>query len=136
MEFGAARSAYSGAFRVEIVAAVAASRAASTERGTRPRSTLIAATLASAAASGFVAARLMIFGLRPCACGSAAAARPSRTRMAAKPKIINLAAPKPEAAANAKVAAIRVERGRVPRSVEAARDTPAAVAISTRNAPL
>ncbi len=65
-----------------------------------------------------------------------AAPRPSRTRMAAKPKIISLAGAAAAAPADARVAAIRVERGRTPRSAQAAREAARPVAISARNAPL
>ena len=62
-----------------------------------------------------------------------AAPRPSRTRMAVKPKIITLAAgPAPSDPMAARIASIRVERGRTPRSVSEADP----VAVSARNAPL
>ena len=66
-----------------------------------------------------------------------AAPRPSRTRMAAKPKIINLAAaPAPDEPEAQRIASIRVERGRTPRSAQAAREAAGPVAMSSRNAPL
>jgi hypothetical protein len=69
--------------------------------------------------------------------GQDAAPKRSRTRMAVKPKIVHLAA----AAARddpraARVAAIRVERGRTPRSVRSAVAAGRPVAVSTRDAPL
>jgi len=77
--------------------------------------------------------------------------RPSRTRMAGRPKVITIgAAPAIADPLAARVAAIRVERGRVPPSVAAAAEaeaagtdeaeeagaTPGPVIVSTRGAPL
>ncbi len=66
--------------------------------------------------------------------------RPSRTRMASRPKVITIGAHAAPADLNAdRVAAIRIERGRVPRSVmdQAAGDVAETgpVALSARNAP-
>ncbi len=65
------------------------------------------------------------------------APRKSRTKMAVKPKIINLAAaPAPSDPMAARVASIRIERGKTPRTVRAADEDAGAVAVSARNAPL
>jgi hypothetical protein len=65
-----------------------------------------------------------------------AAPRRSRTRMAARPKIITLAGAAPRPEVDARVAAIRVERGRIPAGAAGAGAQPGPVVVSARDAPL